>query len=81
VYLQTLEAVPAVRRRRQPLESYLILPVQRIPRYQMLLSDLVKHTSPEHPDYHNLLTAQAKVCCCSGCYLFGLLLLLHTDID
>jgi len=50
-----------VRRRRQPLESYLILPVQRIPRYQLLLADLVKHTSPEHVDYRNLVSAQAKM--------------------
>lgn len=50
-----------MRRRRQPLESYLILPVQRIPRYQLLLADLVKHTSPEHVDYRNLVSAQAKM--------------------
>jgi CRP-like cAMP-binding protein len=33
------------------LESLLILPVQRIPRYILLLRDLHRHTPPSHPDY------------------------------
>lgn len=33
------------------LPDYLILPIQRIPRYRMLLEDLVKNTSDLHPDY------------------------------
>jgi hypothetical protein len=37
-----------------PLESFLILPVQRLPRYEMLLKDLLKNTWPEHPDYTQL---------------------------
>eukprot|EP01105_Mastigella_eilhardi_P019625 TRINITY_DN4633_c0_g1_i2.p1 TRINITY_DN4633_c0_g1~~TRINITY_DN4633_c0_g1_i2.p1 ORF type:complete len:390 (+),score=87.26 TRINITY_DN4633_c0_g1_i2:616-1785(+) len=37
-----------------PLNSFLILPVQRIPRYRLLLEDLVKHTAPAHPDYKHL---------------------------
>ena len=36
------------------LQSLLILPVQRIPRYCLLLKDLVKHTSETHPDYLDL---------------------------
>uniref|UniRef100_A0A6B2L5V1 FYVE-type domain-containing protein n=1 Tax=Arcella intermedia TaxID=1963864 RepID=A0A6B2L5V1_9EUKA len=36
------------------LESYLILPIQRVPRYVMLLTDLINHTPPEHPDHQNL---------------------------
>eukprot|EP01111_Echinosteliopsis_oligospora_P018834 TRINITY_DN8855_c0_g1_i2.p1 TRINITY_DN8855_c0_g1~~TRINITY_DN8855_c0_g1_i2.p1 ORF type:complete len:671 (+),score=196.02 TRINITY_DN8855_c0_g1_i2:55-2013(+) len=34
--------------------SYLICPVQRIPRYSLLLADLVKNTWPTHPDYETL---------------------------
>jgi len=30
--------------------SFLVLPVQRLPRYVMLLSDLLKYTPKEHPD-------------------------------
>eukprot|EP01103_Thecamoeba_quadrilineata_P019690 TRINITY_DN808_c0_g1_i1.p1 TRINITY_DN808_c0_g1~~TRINITY_DN808_c0_g1_i1.p1 ORF type:complete len:863 (-),score=170.63 TRINITY_DN808_c0_g1_i1:203-2791(-) len=36
------------------LSSYLIQPVQRIPRYVLLLKELIKFTKPEHPDYANL---------------------------
>ena len=36
------------------LEAYLILPVQRIPRYELLLKDLLKHTSKYHRDYEFL---------------------------
>lgn len=39
------------------LPSLLITPVQRIPRYVLLLKDLLKSTSPQHPDYNNLLRA------------------------
>ncbi|BFU18587.1 rho guanine nucleotide exchange factor putative [Entamoeba histolytica] len=33
----------------QPLRSYLILPIQRIPRYNLLLSDFLKHTDRNDP--------------------------------
>lgn len=33
------------------------MPVQRVPRYNLLLQDLVKHTDPSHPDYANLQAA------------------------
>jgi hypothetical protein len=39
------------------LASMLVTPVQRIPRYVMMLKDLLKNTSPQHPDYNNLLRA------------------------
>ncbi len=56
------------------LSSFLIMPVQRIPRYEtnpktlpkiprynMLLRDLVKHTWEGHPDYNHLKQAVARV--------------------
>lgn len=43
------------------LNAFLIMPVQRIPRYVMLLSDLVKHTHPSHPDYPALSDARTKM--------------------
>jgi len=43
------------------LDSYLILPIQRVPRYTLLLDNLGKHTWPEHPDYINLRKAAAQV--------------------
>ena len=39
----------------------LILPIQRIPRYEMFLQQLVKQTPPEHPDCKSLKDALASV--------------------
>jgi len=36
------------------LSDLLIAPVQRIPRYPLLLKDVIKYTPPTHPDYKNL---------------------------
>eukprot|EP01105_Mastigella_eilhardi_P014029 TRINITY_DN3190_c0_g2_i5.p1 TRINITY_DN3190_c0_g2~~TRINITY_DN3190_c0_g2_i5.p1 ORF type:complete len:832 (-),score=199.87 TRINITY_DN3190_c0_g2_i5:77-2548(-) len=43
------------------LDSYLILPVQRIPRYQLLLKEVVKLTPAGHPDLKNLEEALANI--------------------
>jgi hypothetical protein len=32
------------------LEAFLILPIQRIPRYILLLQEIIKFTAPSHPD-------------------------------
>ncbi|CAG8526289.1 21197_t:CDS:2 [Dentiscutata erythropus] len=37
-----------------PFNSFLSLPIQRIPRYKLLLEALLKHTENTHPDYINL---------------------------
>ena len=42
------------------LTSYLIMPVQRIPRYVMLLADLLKNTPDSHVDYNDLKAAHEK---------------------
>ncbi|KAJ3023364.1 FYVE, RhoGEF and PH domain-containing protein 6 [Thoreauomyces humboldtii] len=44
-----------------PLEAYLILPVQRIPRYKMLLEDLLKNTGTDHPDRITLEKSLARI--------------------
>eukprot|EP01124_Arcella_intermedia_P022700 TRINITY_DN3442_c0_g1_i3.p1 TRINITY_DN3442_c0_g1~~TRINITY_DN3442_c0_g1_i3.p1 ORF type:complete len:617 (+),score=145.03 TRINITY_DN3442_c0_g1_i3:671-2521(+) len=36
------------------LFAYLIMPIQRIPRYSLLLRDLMKYTAEDHPDYQGL---------------------------
>ncbi|KAJ3361347.1 hypothetical protein GGF32_007393 [Allomyces javanicus] len=36
------------------IQSFLILPIQRIPRYILLLEQLVHYTSDSHPDYDGL---------------------------
>eukprot|EP01122_Echinamoeba_exundans_P008896 TRINITY_DN302_c0_g3_i1.p1 TRINITY_DN302_c0_g3~~TRINITY_DN302_c0_g3_i1.p1 ORF type:complete len:1771 (-),score=520.87 TRINITY_DN302_c0_g3_i1:72-5384(-) len=43
------------------IKDYMIMPVQRVPRYTMLLRDLLKHTPENHPDYANLQSACKKV--------------------
>jgi len=39
------------------MESFLIMPIQRIPRYKLLLAELLKNTSEEHPDHVALIKA------------------------
>ena len=39
------------------ISDHLILPIQRVTRYVMLLTDLLKHTEPTHSDYRNLQDA------------------------
>ena len=39
------------------IKDFLIMPVQRIPRYSMLLQDMVKNTWPHHADYEPLSAA------------------------
>jgi len=36
------------------LPSYLILPIQRIPRYSLILKEIIKQTDSNHVDYNNL---------------------------
>eukprot|EP01126_Amoeba_proteus_P065729 TRINITY_DN939_c0_g1_i9.p1 TRINITY_DN939_c0_g1~~TRINITY_DN939_c0_g1_i9.p1 ORF type:complete len:457 (+),score=56.51 TRINITY_DN939_c0_g1_i9:1869-3239(+) len=42
---------------RNVFESLLILPIQRIPRYRLLVEDLIENTLTDHQDYHHLHTA------------------------
>ncbi len=44
---------------RQGLSGFLIQPVQRLPRYVLLITDLLKNTAPEHADYADLTEALA----------------------
>uniref|UniRef100_A0A8C6XCU6 Rho guanine nucleotide exchange factor 17 n=1 Tax=Naja naja TaxID=35670 RepID=A0A8C6XCU6_NAJNA len=46
---------------KQALSDLMIKPVQRIPRYELLVKDLLKHTSEEHPDYPFLIEAQKSI--------------------
>jgi hypothetical protein len=39
------------------IESLLIMPIQRIPRYNLLLTDLYRHTPSDHADDSNILKA------------------------
>ena len=43
------------------LTAYLIMPIQRIPRYRLLLQDLLKHTPEDHPDKKNISLAADQI--------------------
>ena len=44
-----------------PLESLIILPIQRMPRYKMLTEEVIKHTEASHPDLPQLKNALTKI--------------------
>jgi len=44
-----------------PINAFLIMPVQRLPRYNLLLDDLIKNTPEEHPDRSDLQRALAEM--------------------
>nr|XP_046244789.1 rho guanine nucleotide exchange factor 17-like [Scatophagus argus] len=46
---------------KQGLGDLMIKPVQRIPRYELLVKDLLKHTPEDHPDHSYLLDAQRDI--------------------
>eukprot|EP01094_Clydonella_sp_ATCC50884_P028992 TRINITY_DN8903_c0_g1_i2.p1 TRINITY_DN8903_c0_g1~~TRINITY_DN8903_c0_g1_i2.p1 ORF type:complete len:449 (+),score=128.46 TRINITY_DN8903_c0_g1_i2:114-1460(+) len=54
---------PHVRKamKRDDLSSYLIMPIQQIPRYEMLAKQLLKYTPTEHSDYAPLEEASALI--------------------
>jgi hypothetical protein len=43
------------------LQALLICPVQRIPRYMLLLKELSNKTPEDHPDSQNLIKALQKI--------------------
>lgn len=49
------------RAKQRELDQFLIMPVQRIPRYHLLLSDLKKHTWSDHPDSEALQAAVERL--------------------
>ena len=57
----TAECMTNPRCRGQSLDSFLIMPIQRIPRYLLLLAELKKHTPLEHPDHAQLTKAEALI--------------------
>lgn len=45
----------------QTIKSFLILPVQRVPRYMLLLKDIKKKTDPSHVDYRDVCQALENI--------------------
>jgi len=53
--------IKGVRVSSHTLESLLIQPIQRLPRYILLLQELCKHTWKQHPDWETLFQALDKM--------------------
>ncbi|XP_010902137.2 rho guanine nucleotide exchange factor 17 [Esox lucius] len=60
-FLKFLETSMRENKEKQALGDLMIKPVQRIPRYELLVKDLLKHTPEEHPDHRLLLDAQRDI--------------------
>mmetsp|Transcript_12370 Transcript_12370/g.13694 ORF Transcript_12370/g.13694 Transcript_12370/m.13694 type:complete len:874 (-) Transcript_12370:513-3134(-) len=56
-----LDKVPNDYDKSQSLESLLIMPIQRMCRYELLFRELVKNTNKEHVDYKPLVDAHESV--------------------
>eukprot|EP01096_Ripella_sp_DP13-Kostka_P000745 TRINITY_DN10864_c0_g1_i1.p1 TRINITY_DN10864_c0_g1~~TRINITY_DN10864_c0_g1_i1.p1 ORF type:complete len:691 (-),score=282.05 TRINITY_DN10864_c0_g1_i1:47-2068(-) len=43
------------------IAAFVIMPIQRIPRYLLLIKDILKHTHPFHRDYQDLVASLAAI--------------------
>ena len=43
------------------LDFYLILPIQRLPRYKLCLHEIIKNTEEDHPDFEQLKKAEQAI--------------------
>ncbi|KAK9718863.1 RhoGEF domain [Popillia japonica] len=56
-----LEAMAREHKGKLALDSLLIKPIQKFPKYELLLQRLLKHTDPSHPDHALLISAQREI--------------------
>ncbi|EGG23445.1 pleckstrin domain-containing protein [Cavenderia fasciculata] len=52
---------------RLDLQSYLITPIQRMPRYKLLLNELLEVTEKDHPDYSDIFNALNMIASITKC--------------
>ncbi|XP_024084629.1 rho guanine nucleotide exchange factor 17 isoform X2 [Cimex lectularius] len=60
-FARFLETMAREHKGKLALDSLLIMPVQRIPRYELLIQTLLKHTEPSHGDASILVNAQQAI--------------------
>ncbi|XP_040282426.1 rho guanine nucleotide exchange factor 17 isoform X2 [Bufo bufo] len=60
-FIKFLEQCTRENKEKQALSDLMIKPVQRIPRYELIVKDLLKHTPEDHPDHLCLLVAQRNI--------------------
>lgn len=61
IYLIFFQTTARQHTRKLALDSLLIKPIQKFPKYELLLQRLIKHTDESHPDHSLLLAAQRLV--------------------
>ncbi|CAD8162866.1 unnamed protein product [Paramecium octaurelia] len=59
-YIQNIEACGILKG--LTFESFLVKPVQQLPRYVLMIEKLVKYTELNHPDYNGLKQIQEQFC-------------------
>ncbi|XP_078048564.1 rho guanine nucleotide exchange factor 17 isoform X1 [Augochlora pura] len=60
-FARFLETMEREHKGKLGLDQLLIMPVQKIPRYELLIQRLLKHTDASHPDFELLQAAQKEV--------------------
>ncbi|KAK4872091.1 hypothetical protein RN001_016215 [Aquatica leii] len=60
-FAKFLESTAREHKGKLALDSLLIKPIQKFPKYELLLQRLIKHTDISHPDHSLLLSAQREV--------------------
>ncbi|XP_077301096.1 rho guanine nucleotide exchange factor 17-like [Arctopsyche grandis] len=60
-FARFLEAMAREHKGKLSLDNLLIKPVQKFPRYELLIQRLIKHTEPSHPDHQLLINAQKEI--------------------
>lgn len=60
-FAKFLEVASREHKGKLTLDALLIMPVQRVPRYELLIKELIKHTDRNHADYEMLLAAQKEI--------------------
>ncbi|KAF5303219.1 hypothetical protein FQR65_LT08299 [Abscondita terminalis] len=60
-FAKFLECTAREHKGKLALDSLLIKPIQKFPKYELLLQRLIKHTDISHPDHSLLLSAQREV--------------------
>ncbi|XP_044257449.1 rho guanine nucleotide exchange factor 17 [Tribolium madens] len=60
-FARFLETTAREHKGKLALDSLLIKPIQKFPKYELLLQRLIKHTDVNHPDHSLLLAAQKEV--------------------
>ncbi|GLV39352.1 uncharacterized protein CBL_13229 [Carabus blaptoides fortunei] len=60
-FARFLEAMAREHKGKLALDSLLIKPIQKFPKYELLIQRLIKHTDTSHPDYTLLLEAQKEI--------------------